>query len=94
MDSDDFYQEFADWCRMEGRSYAEEDVPPLWKRFTPEAMEMFGKLLALDAGKRSSVGEVRAYVEKDWLRKQQTAEKEKVGASGNNPGEGEGQPNT
>lgn len=102
MDSDDFYQEFADWCRMEERPNTEEDIPPLWKRFTPEAMEMFGKLLALDAGKRCTVGEVRAYVEKDWLKKvhgigqQQTAEQVKVSASGNNPGNGEveDQPNT
>ncbi|XP_044068158.1 serine/threonine-protein kinase SBK1 isoform X1 [Siniperca chuatsi] len=102
MDSDDFYQEFADWCRTEERPNTEEDIPPLWKRFTPEAMEMFGKLLALDAGKRCTVGEVRAYVEKDWLKKahgtvqQQTAEKVKVSASGNNPGNGEveDQPNT
>ncbi|XP_031589828.1 serine/threonine-protein kinase SBK1 [Oreochromis aureus] len=69
VDSDDFYEEFADWWKMEERSNAEEDIPPLWKRFTPEAMEMFGKLLALDAGKRCSVGDVRAYVEKDWLKK-------------------------
>lgn len=92
MVSDDFYQEFADWCRMEGRPNTEEDIPPLWKRFTPEAMEMFGKILALDAGKRCTVGEVRAYVEKDWLKKvhgigqQQTAEKQQVSGSGNNPG--------
>ncbi|XP_042264274.1 serine/threonine-protein kinase SBK1 [Thunnus albacares] len=87
MDSDDFYQEFADWCRMEERPTTEEEIPPLWKRFTPEAMELFSKLLALDAGKRCTVGEVRDYVEKDWLKKvhgdgqQQTAEKEKVSTS-------------
>ncbi|XP_018534096.1 serine/threonine-protein kinase SBK1 [Lates calcarifer] len=91
MDSDDFYQEFADWCRMEERPNTEEDIPPLWKRFTPEAMEMFGKLLAVDVGKRCTVGEVRAYVEKDWLKKahgngqQQMAEKEKASISLNNP---------
>ncbi|XP_071396370.1 serine/threonine-protein kinase SBK1 [Centroberyx affinis] len=87
MDSDDFYQEFADWCKMEEQPKAEEDVPPLWRRFTPEAMEMFSKLLALDAGTRYTVGEVTAYVEKDWLKKahgngqQQTAEKGKVSTS-------------
>uniref|UniRef100_A0A3Q2GHM0 Si:dkey-8e10.3 n=1 Tax=Cyprinodon variegatus TaxID=28743 RepID=A0A3Q2GHM0_CYPVA len=69
MDSDSFYLEFADWCRMKKHSYIEEDIPPLWRRFTPEAMEMFGKLLAPDASLRSAVGEVRAYVEKDWLKK-------------------------
>ncbi|XP_034447243.1 serine/threonine-protein kinase SBK1 [Hippoglossus hippoglossus] len=89
MDSDDFYLEFADWCRMEERPITEEDIPPLWKRFTPEAMEMFGKLLALDAGERCTVGEVRAYGEKDWLKKaygdeqQKTTEKEKASISRN-----------
>ncbi|XP_061591074.1 serine/threonine-protein kinase SBK1 [Cololabis saira] len=69
LDSDDFYQEFADWCRTDERPRADDDdVPPLWRKFTPEAMEMFGKLLALDAGKRFTVGEVRQYVEKDWLK--------------------------
>lgn len=68
-DSDDFYQEFADWCRMEEKPTNEEDVPSLWKRFTPNAMEMFGKILALDAEKRGTVGEVRAYAKKDWLKK-------------------------
>ncbi|XP_035502256.2 serine/threonine-protein kinase SBK1 [Scophthalmus maximus] len=93
MDSDDFYQEFADWCRMEERSNDEEDIPPLWKKFTSEAMEMFGKLLALDAGNRCTVGEVRAYVEKDWLKKahgngqQKTKkEEEKDSISENTPG--------
>uniref|UniRef100_A0A3B3DH42 Si:dkey-8e10.3 n=1 Tax=Oryzias melastigma TaxID=30732 RepID=A0A3B3DH42_ORYME len=69
MDSDDFYQEFAGWCRMEQRSYTEKDIPPLWKKFTPEAMEMFGKLLALDARDRFSVGEVRGYMEMEWMKK-------------------------
>ncbi|KAI9531286.1 hypothetical protein NQZ68_000784 [Dissostichus eleginoides] len=69
MDSDDFYQEFADWCTMEETPTTEEDVPPLWQRFTPEAMEMFSKLLAPDLAKRCTVGEVKAYVEKDWLKK-------------------------
>lgn len=70
MDSDDFYQEFADWCRMEKTLSAEEDIPTLWKRFTPDAMELFGKLLALDAGERCAVGAVREYVDKDWLKKE------------------------
>ncbi|KAM4738402.1 serine/threonine-protein kinase SBK1 [Anableps anableps] len=69
MDSDSFYQEFADWCAMKKKVYVEEDVPPLWRRFTPEAMEMFSKLLAPDASQRGTVGAVRAYVEKDWLKK-------------------------
>lgn len=75
MESDDFYQEFADWGRTEERAEAEGGIPPLWRRFTPEAMEMFAKLLAVDVGKRSTVGEVRAYVEKDWLKTEQPANK-------------------
>lgn len=91
-DSDDFYQEFADWCRQEERPNDEEDIPPLWRRFSAEALEMFGKILALDAGSRCTVGEVKAYVERDWLKKvhdsgqQQTAEKEQVCGSGDDPG--------
>ncbi|XP_035596597.1 serine/threonine-protein kinase SBK1-like [Oncorhynchus keta] len=61
--SDDFYQEFADWCQAP----TVEEVPPLWKRFTPGAMEMFSRLLDLNANNRCTVGEVRSYVEKDWL---------------------------
>ncbi|TMS16284.1 Serine/threonine-protein kinase SBK1 [Larimichthys crocea] len=58
----------------------------------------YGKVLLVThrfRGKRCTVGEVRAYVDKNWLKKghgigqQQTAEKEKVSASGNNPGYGE-----
>ncbi|XP_034074444.1 serine/threonine-protein kinase SBK1 [Gymnodraco acuticeps] len=84
MDSDDFYQEFADWCTMEETPTTEEDVPPLWQRFTPEAMEMFSKLLAPDLAKRCTVAEVKTYVEKDWLKKvnviepQQTVENDKI----------------
>lgn len=68
MESDDFYTEFADWCRAEGRPTTVDNVPSLWKRFTPEAMDMFGKILALEAGERCTEGEVKVYVEKDWLK--------------------------
>lgn len=91
MDTDEFYQEFADWCVMEEKPKDEEDIPPLWRRFNPEAMEMFGKLLTLDAGKRCTVGEIRAYVEKDWLKKaymtgqQLTTENDKVSATTSSP---------
>ncbi|XP_061826400.1 serine/threonine-protein kinase SBK1 [Nerophis lumbriciformis] len=74
MDSDDSYQEFADWSKLGDSANTEDDIPPLWKRFTPEAMELFGKLLALDAEKRSTVGEVRQYVEKAWLKKEHEME--------------------
>ncbi|MEQ2236244.1 hypothetical protein ILYODFUR_010595 [Ilyodon furcidens] len=69
MDSDSFYQEFADWCTIKKKPFIEEEIPPLWRRFTPEAMEMFSKLLAPDASQRIAVGEVRVFVEKDWLKK-------------------------
>ncbi|XP_030641027.1 serine/threonine-protein kinase SBK1 [Chanos chanos] len=62
-EEDDFYQEFADWCREP----TEAEVPSQWKRFTPACLEMFGKLLALDAKQRCSVGEVKAYVDYEWL---------------------------
>ncbi|KAM9751804.1 serine/threonine-protein kinase SBK1 [Menidia menidia] len=77
--SDDFYQEFADWCREEERPRSKEDTPPLWRRFTPEAMEMFGKLLCLDPGERSTVGEVRGYVDNDWLRKEESNQEKQTG---------------
>lgn len=68
MESDDFYVEFADWCRADGTAKTEEDIPSLWKRFTPEAMDMFGKILAVEPTKRCTEGEVKAFVEKDWLK--------------------------
>ena len=94
-DADDFYLEFADWCHAkqeerereaerereeeEGEMEEGEEVPPLWRKFTPEAMEMFGKLLSPETASRFTVGEVRAYVEKDWLKEQpQAPEKDKV----------------
>ncbi|KAJ0036455.1 hypothetical protein NQD34_005132, partial [Periophthalmus magnuspinnatus] len=40
----------------------EEEVPPLWRRFTSDALQMFRRLLALDPEQRSSVTEVKAYV--------------------------------
>lgn len=83
MDSDDFYQEFADWCTMEETPTTEEDVPPLWQRFTPEAMEMFSKLLAPDLAKRCTVGEVKSYVEKDWLKKVNVIEPQQTVENGN-----------
>uniref|UniRef100_A0A8C6LQQ6 Si:dkey-8e10.3 n=1 Tax=Nothobranchius furzeri TaxID=105023 RepID=A0A8C6LQQ6_NOTFU len=79
MGSDSFYQEFADWCTMEKEAYAEEDIPPLWRRFTPEALEMFGKLLALDSIKRSTVGAVKAYMEIDWLKKENGNQLQRTG---------------
>uniref|UniRef100_A0A8C9WSP2 Si:dkey-8e10.3 n=1 Tax=Scleropages formosus TaxID=113540 RepID=A0A8C9WSP2_SCLFO len=62
--SDDFYQEFADWCQ----SPAKAATPSQWKRFTPAALEMFSRLLAVDASHRCTVGEVEAYINVDWVR--------------------------
>lgn len=86
MDSDEFYQEFAEWCQMEERPDAEEDVPPLWKRFTPHALEMFARLLDPDEGKRCAVGEVRAYLDKEWLKKVPGDGQGKISDSGNDGG--------
>ncbi|XP_077411398.1 serine/threonine-protein kinase SBK1 isoform X1 [Vanacampus margaritifer] len=72
-DSDDCYQEFVDWSRF-GDANNEEDNPQLWKRFTPEAMELFSKLLVVDAEKRCAEGVVREYVSEAWLRKNQGTE--------------------
>lgn len=63
-DSDDFYEEFADWRREPNTA----PVPSQWKRFTPVCMEMFKRMLALDANERCSVGEVKGYVGKEWVR--------------------------
>uniref|UniRef100_H2L890 Si:dkey-8e10.3 n=1 Tax=Oryzias latipes TaxID=8090 RepID=H2L890_ORYLA len=62
MDSDDFYQEFADWWRMEQRSYAEQDIPPLWKKFTPERTGLSDpSLLALQIVSARRVQEARDF---------------------------------
>lgn len=63
-DSDDFYEEFADWRRSPKKT----PVPSQWKRFTPVCMQMFRRMLALDPSERCSVGEVKGYVGKDWVR--------------------------
>ncbi|KAI7797975.1 serine/threonine-protein kinase SBK1 [Triplophysa rosa] len=63
-DSDDFYEEFADWRRVPDTT----SVPSQWKRFTPMCMEMFKRMLVLDASERCSVWEVKGYVGKDWVR--------------------------
>ncbi|XP_019718475.1 serine/threonine-protein kinase SBK1 isoform X2 [Hippocampus comes] len=82
-DSDDCYQEFADWSSVGEDGNTEQDNPQLWNKFTPDAMELFRKLLAVDAEKRCAEGTVREYVMKAWLKKkngmeqQTTAEKDK-----------------
>uniref|UniRef100_A0A8B9LL20 Serine/threonine-protein kinase SBK1-like n=1 Tax=Astyanax mexicanus TaxID=7994 RepID=A0A8B9LL20_ASTMX len=64
MNTDDFYQEFSDWQQNPEKS----PVPSQWKRFTPACMEMFGRLLALDANERCLVEEVKGFVGKEWVR--------------------------
>ncbi|XP_051949714.1 serine/threonine-protein kinase SBK1 [Xyrauchen texanus] len=63
-ESDDFYEEFADWRREPKKA----SVPSQWKRFTPVCVEMFSMMLAVDANERCSVGNVKGYVGKDWVR--------------------------
>ena len=64
MASDEFYQEFANW-RREPRA---AELPSQWRRFTAPCLEMFTHLLRLDAGDRCGVGEVKAYMDQDWVR--------------------------
>lgn len=66
--SDDFYEEFTDWCQQP----AITDIPSQWKKFSPAGLEMFSKMLALDATQRCSVSEVRAFLGKDWLKAEAT----------------------
>ncbi|KAL6459202.1 hypothetical protein MHYP_G00326740 [Metynnis hypsauchen] len=66
MDTDDFYQEFADWRQDPEKT----PVPSQWKRFTPTCMKMFGRLLELDANERCLPEEVKGFVGKEWVRSQ------------------------
>lgn len=68
MLSDDFYEEFAEWCQQPSIV----DVPSQWKKFSPAGLEMFSKMLTLDATQRCSVSEVKAFLGKDWLRTEAT----------------------
>ncbi|XP_061664361.1 serine/threonine-protein kinase SBK1 isoform X2 [Syngnathoides biaculeatus] len=77
-DSDDCYQEFADWSRLGEITPTEEGNPQLWKRFTPEAMELFSKLLAVEPEKRCSEGVVREYVGKVWVKKEHGKEQHEM----------------
>ncbi|KAM9830628.1 serine/threonine-protein kinase SBK1 isoform X3 [Syngnathus typhle] len=78
-DSDDCYQEFADWSRLGENANTEQDNnPQLWQKFTPEAMELFTKLLAVDAEKRCTEGVVGDYVGKAWLKKKHGMEQQKT----------------
>ncbi|XP_076860203.1 serine/threonine-protein kinase SBK1 isoform X2 [Brachyhypopomus gauderio] len=61
---DDFYEEFAAW-RSDPAGTA---MPSQWRRFTPACMEMFGRLLALDADDRGSVEDVKGFVGEEWVR--------------------------
>lgn len=70
LESDDFYQEFAGWRKAKAEPTDGGDAPPLWKRFSPEAMEMFSRILALDAASRCPEGDVGAYVDKAWLKQE------------------------
>ncbi|XP_077580106.1 serine/threonine-protein kinase SBK1 [Stigmatopora nigra] len=77
MDTDDCYQEFADWLKLGEK--ASNDNPPLWQKFTPEAMGLFSKLLALDAEKRCAEEVVKKYVGEAWLKKEYEMEQKQTG---------------
>ncbi|KAM9475860.1 serine/threonine-protein kinase SBK1 [Clarias gariepinus] len=65
---DSFYDEFAEWLQDPETT----EIPTQWGRYTPECMEMFTKLLALEPKNRSTADVVKEYVGKDWLRANQT----------------------
>ncbi|XP_063077223.1 serine/threonine-protein kinase SBK1-like [Engraulis encrasicolus] len=62
LPSDAFYEEFARWQR--GRS---AQVPSQWRRFTPEALRMFRRLLAIPQERRCSVKDVFAHFDHYWM---------------------------
>ncbi|XP_076122653.1 serine/threonine-protein kinase SBK1 [Alosa pseudoharengus] len=62
LPSDAFYEEFSRWQR--GRS---AQVPSQWRRFTPEALRMFRRLLAIQQDRRCSVKDVFAHFDDYWM---------------------------
>ena len=59
--SDPNFYEFWQW-----QTGATRNVPFLWRNFSPELLELFSKLLAVDAHKRCKVTEVFNYLDKPW----------------------------
>ncbi|XP_062389182.1 serine/threonine-protein kinase SBK1 [Sardina pilchardus] len=62
LPSDAFYEEFWRWQR--GRS---AQVPSQWRRFTPEALRMFRRLLAIQQERRCAVKDVFAHFDDYWM---------------------------
>ncbi|KAK1801065.1 hypothetical protein P4O66_022773 [Electrophorus voltai] len=77
VDDDDFYEEFAAWRRDPAGATA----PTQWRRFTPTCMEMFGRLLALDAGERGSAEDVKGFVGEEWVRERSLSMQPEQGAT-------------
>ena len=60
MDDTNFV-EFFKWQTGRGQ------VPKMWQEFTPELLELFSKLLALNPKDRCDIGEVQKYLSEPWL---------------------------
>jgi serine/threonine-protein kinase SBK len=58
--SDANFAEFVDWQNGRGK------VPHMWRNFSPQLLELFSKLLALDANKRCKISEVHQYLSEPW----------------------------
>uniref|UniRef100_H3AVC5 SH3 domain binding kinase family member 2 n=1 Tax=Latimeria chalumnae TaxID=7897 RepID=H3AVC5_LATCH len=65
LPGDFFYEEFARWVKS-GEAKEPCTIPRHWRRFTPEALSMFQKLLAVDPKKRGTVEEVLNYMDFQW----------------------------
>ncbi|KAI6649648.1 Serine/threonine-protein kinase SBK1-like [Oopsacas minuta] len=60
--NDIHYKDFIDW-----QLSLSPDVAILWRKFTPEALALFQKMLNLDIRKRCKVSELQNYLQYPWL---------------------------
>ncbi|XP_032832065.1 serine/threonine-protein kinase SBK1-like [Petromyzon marinus] len=72
---DPFYGEFLSWQRRKAAATAATGtgtassgaVPSQWRRFSPDALRLFRRLLATDPCRRCAVAELFRYVQRDWM---------------------------
>ena len=58
--SDPNFAEFVHWQTGHGA------VPHMWKKFSPQLLELFSKLLAINPKERCRIGEVHKYLKEPW----------------------------
>lgn len=58
--SDPNFSDFVQWQTGKGR------VPHMWRSFSPQLLELFSKLLALDPKDRCKINEVHKYLKEPW----------------------------